>query len=190
MGSTIRKLVATIDDVLALSEDVRAELIRGSIVPKAAPTLGHSRAQTRTTATLDGLFFRSGGGPGGWLFFVELDVQFGGELFRPDICGYRRERLGQPLPTERPVQVIPDWICEVLSPSNEARDRVEKRETYFRFAVPHHWLLDPVEQTLEVYRRGPDAFVLVLAAHAGQTVRAEPFDAIELRVSDLLGVED
>ena len=82
---------------------------------------------------------------------------------------------------------MPDWVCEILSVSNESRDRVEKLETYFRSRVPHYWLIDPVEGTLEVYRRTDLAFALMLTAHRGQKVRAEPFDAVEINVDELLG---
>ena len=42
--------------------------------------------------------------------------------------GVRRERL--PDPDVLAIPVVPDWICEVLSPSNAPHDRVVKRRTY------------------------------------------------------------
>jgi Uma2 family endonuclease len=112
----------------------------------------------------------------------------GVELFRPDIAGWKRERVPQP-PTGRPIVICPDWICEVLSPSTENVDRVDKLSSYFRAGVPHLWLADPIERVLEVYRRTELAFALVLSAKSGQKIRAEPFDAVELEVDELFGVE-
>jgi Uma2 family endonuclease len=117
-----------------------------------------------------------------------MDVQLGGEVFRPDLCGYRRERMPR-RPQGRPVLLTPDWICEILSPSNASTDRVEKLDTYFKSGVPHSWLIDPLAGTLEVFRRTDLAFALVKAAHRGQVVRAEPFDAVEISVDELLGVD-
>jgi hypothetical protein len=38
-----------------------------------------------------------------------------------------------------------------------------------------------------VYRDSPEGYVNVMVSHAGQTVRAEPFEAVEIRVGLLFG---
>lgn len=189
MGTAFQRGLATVADLLGRPGDERLELIRGTLVEKAAPTAEHAGAQLGAGSTLTE-FFQHGrsGGPGGWWFFTELDVRFGSDVLRPDICGYRKDS-GIKRPTGRPVAIRPDWVCEILSVSNESRDRVEKQEIYFRANVPHYWLIDPLEGTLEVYRRTDLAFALVLAAHQGQRVRAEPFDAVEISVDELLGLD-
>jgi Uma2 family endonuclease len=177
----------TIDDYLARPDYERIELIRGAIVEKET-SIRHSLAQGATTRTLGNPFQRKpgGGGPGGWWFFNELEVQLKDEIFRPDVCGYRRERMPRP-PDVRMVAEPPDWVCEILSPSHPARDRVLKLQTYFQMRVPHYWIIDPVVGSLEVFRRTELAYALVLTALRGQRVRAEPFDAVEVRVDELLG---
>jgi len=55
--------------------------------------------------------------------------------------------------------------------------------------VPHYWIADPVEQLLEVYRHAAGGYPLALSAKAGQRIRAEPFDAVELRVDELFGAD-
>ena len=40
---------------------------------------------------------------------------------------------------------------------------------------------------LLVHRCAKDGYVTALAAGAGETVRAEPYDAIEIRVGELFG---
>lgn len=49
-------------------------------------------------------------------------------------------------------EVAPDFACEVLSPSTEARDRAVKMPIYARERVTHVWLVQPAQRTLEVYR--------------------------------------
>ncbi len=183
-----RQSGATIDDLLRRSEDERLELIRGVLVEKAAPTAEHAHAQSGIDGHAAWRFARKPGGrwPGGWWILTELDVQFGLEVHRPDVCGFRRERVAVP-PTGRPVGIRPDWVCEILSPSTQDRDRVEKLQTYFQFGVPHYWIVDPIEGTLEVLRRTELAYALMLTAHRGQRVRPEPFDAAEMSVDELLG---
>lgn len=180
MGSAI-----TVEDFLA--QDGRVELIRGTMVEKA--TSGeHSGAQGGISGRVGYRFNRKHGGrwPGGWWCFVELDVQFGNEIFRPDVCGFRRDRVTEK-PSGRPITTRPDWVCEILSPSNAKTDRVEKLQTYFAAGVPHYWLVDPIEGSLEIFRRTDLAYALVQSAHRGQRLKPEPFDALEFSVDELLG---
>jgi hypothetical protein len=56
--------------------------------------------------------------------------------------------------------------------------------------VPHYWIGNPEEKTLVVHRWSDSGYVIVLTAASGETVRAEPFDAVELRVGILFGDEE
>jgi len=57
---------------------------------------------------------------------------------------------------------------------------VKKLRTLHRAGVPHYWLLDPVRLTLTVLRFTPEGYLEVLTATGDETVRAEPFEAVEL----------
>lgn len=174
---------------MAQPPEARLELIDGEFIEKAAPTLDHGRAQQRLLASVGRAFDRKAGGPrdpGGWWIASEVDIALDGRGFRPDAVGWRRER--EPvLPKGRPVLLRPDWICEIVSDSNASADTVLKMRRYHQAGVQHYWLLDPLARTLHVFRYTPENYVLALAAEAGERVRAEPFDAIELAVSVLLG---
>lgn len=78
----------------------------------------------------------------------------------------------------------------MLSPSNTKRDLVHKFQVLHRHGVAHYWIADPLENTLVVHRWSVDGYIEILQATVGDVVRAEPFDAVELRVSALLGLED
>lgn len=190
MGEAPRRKLDTIADYLARPDHERIELVRGTIVEKSEATAEHALAQAATAGTVRVPFQRKPGSkwPGGWWFFTELEVQLGAEIVRPDVCGYRRERVPEP-PKGRPFALAPDWVCEILSPSNPQRDRVEKLQSYFQARVPHYWIIDPVGGSLEVFRRLDLAYALVLTALRAQRVRAEPFEAVELRVDELLGAD-
>lgn len=192
MTSSARRL-ATLDDWLASAEDLRMELVDGELSPKAAPDFDHGDAQSATAAVLRPAFARRRGGdgqPGGWWIASEVDIELGPhDGYRPDLAGWRRERVPE-RPTERPVRVVPDWVCEILSPSNERRDTLDKFRGYHRAGVPHYWILDPRTRTLTVHRWTREGYLVVLRAGAEEQVRAEPFDAVEIRVGALLGEED
>jgi Uma2 family endonuclease len=179
----------TIADWLAQPEESRFELIDGEFVEKAAPTIEHGMAQALTAGRIGDAFNRKpggSGGPGGWWIGTEIDIALDGRGFRPDLVGWRRERMPV-LPKERPVTVRPDWICEIVSESNRATDTVKKLRRYHQSGVPHYWIVDQLERTLTVHRHGPDGYLIALRAEAGERVRPEPFDAIELQVAVLLG---
>jgi Uma2 family endonuclease len=85
------------------------------------------------------------------------------------------------------VRVRPDWVCEILSPSNARDDQVTKFDTYQRCGIGHYWIVDPLLETLRVHRWTQEGYLVVLNAQRGQRVRAEPFEAIELQLGVLFG---
>jgi Uma2 family endonuclease len=182
---------ATIEDLFAIPEELRRhELVDGEIVEKGAATGEHGSTQADLVITLGRRFARRPGGrwPGGWWFATEVEIVFGDDVFRPDVVGWRRERMEQ-RPIGTPIHVLPDWVCEILS-TNRRNDLVKKKRAYHRHEVPHYWILDPTEETLAVQRWSPDGYVEVLAAQRGERVRAEPFDAVELPVGAFFGDEE
>lgn len=181
---------ATIADLLAIPEDRRRhEILDGVLVEKEAASGRHGEAQIRLAGWV--VPYHRGGGsvPGGWRFASEAEVAMAAsQVVRPDVAGWRRERLPT-MPAEVPIRVRPDWICEILS-TNRRRDVVTKKRLYHAHEVPHYWLVDPVDETLAVHRWHPDGYVEVLVAERTDTVRAEPFDALELRVGILFGDDE
>ncbi len=190
MVATSRK-PATIDDLIARGDTDRLEIIGGEIVEKAAPSRGHSLAEIKLGVAVDPYNRRPGDrGPGGWWIYTEIHVAYAtGELYCHDAAGWRRERL-EHRPTEWPVRIRPDWVCEIVSPRHELQDQVVKPRVLHAAEVGHYWLIDPEEQLLLVHRWSPDGYVIVQRATAGETICAEPFGAVELRVSELFGIED
>lgn len=167
------------------------EIVRGSIVEKAAPSAEHADAQSYLALLIKGPFQRrpgGPGGPGGWWILTPADVELANhEVYRPDVVGWRRERLPE-RPKGRPIRVRPDWVCEVLSPSTARRDLIEKMQTLRECEVPHDWIVDPEHQTLTVYRWSREGYVVALvASQSDRHVRAEPFDAVEIDVGLLFG---
>jgi Uma2 family endonuclease len=182
---------ATAADLAALPADLRAEVIGGEIVEKASPSAEHGDAQLGLGAFVRDRFHGGGGGgrPGGWWIMTEVEIELERhEVYRPDLLGWRRERVpGRP--TGRAVRERPDWICEILSPSNADRDLVGKMRVYYRHRVPHYWIVDPVARTLIVYRWTDGGYLAVLTAGRGEIVRAEPFEAVELPLDVVFGEE-
>src|SRR5688500_17865274 len=87
---------ATIEDFYAIPEDQRFhELIGGAIIEKASPSGEHGDAQSWVVSAIKSPFQRppGSGGPGGWWLATEVEVLLEtGDVVRPDVVGWRRER--------------------------------------------------------------------------------------------------
>ncbi len=92
------------------------------------------------------------GGAGGWWILDELEVQFARdtEVAVPDNAGWRRECLAR-FPCDQRFEVVPDWICEVLSPSTAKHNRIVKMPMHARYGVAFLWPVDSLARTLETY---------------------------------------
>lgn len=183
---------ATWDDMLAAeAAGLACEIVNGELVEKAAGDDRHGDALFQVPLAIGDAYGRRGGGgrPGGWWLRSEVDIFFERDhIYRPDISGWRRDRV-EVMPDEFPTRIPPDWVCEVLSPSTAHRDLGVKMDVYHRHGVGHYWVIDRAHRLLVVYRHGPNAYERVLAAEPERTVRAEPFDAIEIFVGRFFGVE-
>lgn len=180
-------------DLQAIPEETRFhEIISGEIVRKAMPSGPHGLAQRAVGGRIGDSYSRRPGGrrPGGWWIVTEVEIQLDEHnIYRPDVSGWLRERLPE-LPRESPILVRPDWVCEVLSPSNARNDLVKKMRVYHQRGIPHYWIVDPEQQTLTVYRRMEDGYLVALTAQSDERVRAEPFGEVELSVAALFGDDD
>lgn len=177
---------ATYEDVLAAPPNMVAEVIAGELHLQPRPTPRHAHAATGLWEELGPPFRRGRGGPGGWVFLDEPELHLGDEpqIVVPDLAGWRRERLPE-LPDTPYFTLAPDWLCEVLSPSTQARDRSLKMPLYCCEGGGHVWLVDPTAQTLEVYRLDGETYRLVVTRAGDCSGRFEPFDAISLDLNAL-----
>jgi Uma2 family endonuclease len=175
------KRPATYADLEALPSNQVGELLGGVLYAFPRPALPHTRAASRLGVELGGPFDRGRSGPGGWILLDEPELHLREDVLVPDLGGWRRDRMPE-LPQDAFITLAPDWVCEILSTSTAAVDRTEKMPIFARERVLHVWLVDPIVQTLEVYRLDGDSYRLALTARDDAKVRAEPFDAIELEL--------
>lgn len=174
---------ATRADLEALPDNVVGEIIDGVLYTFPRPRPQHAYVQATLTSDLDA-FQRGRGGPGGWWILAEpgLELEAAPEIV-PDLAGWRKTRVPG-LPATQAIRVVPDWVCEVLSPSTRAHDQVTKRRFYARVGVPYLWFIDPDARTLSVCALR-DAHWVELGVYGElDRIRAEPFDAVELNMAD------
>jgi Uma2 family endonuclease len=184
--ATALKKDATYADLCAVPDNFVAEILSGELYASPRPAFPHARAMSALGALIAGPFQFGVNGPGGWLILDEPELHFGADVVVPDVAGWRAERVPD-WSDAAYITLVPDWLCEVVSPSTERIDRTKKLPIYAREGVRTVWLLDPLRQCLEILELEGGRWSLA-ATHDGiQRVRAQPFDAIDLDLGTLWG---
>ncbi|MEA2491946.1 MAG: hypothetical protein QOH21_3738 [Acidobacteriota bacterium] len=114
----------------------------------------------------------------------EPEVYFGTDVYVPDLVAWRRERMPQ-IPDAQGFTLVPDWACEVVSPYTARLDRGRKLLGYARHGVDWVWVVDPGPQVVEVFHRTGEHLTWTAAFERNDTMRAEPFETLEIQLADL-----
>lgn len=183
-GPGEKKKRATYQDVLDAPEHMVAEIINGELRLSPRPGGPATSVASQLAGELIPPFNKGQGGPGGWIILIEPELHLGDEILIPDLAGWRVERLPT-VPEGAAFTVTPDWVCEVLSPSSETSDRLEKLPRYAAVGISHAWLVSPPRRSVEAFRLH-DSMWLAIAVHRSDVrARIEPFEAIEIDLARL-----
>lgn len=174
---------ATRADLEALPESVTGEIIDGVLYSFPRPRARHAYIESEIVTSVRGPYDKGRGGPGGWWIIAEPGIELPrAPEVAPDVAGWRRERMPELPPEGATFTMVPDWVCEVLSPSTRRFDLLVKRPFYAQVGVRWLWYVDLEARTLQVSRIHEGRW-LEVAIHGGDaTVTVEPFDVVELEL--------
>ena len=83
------------------------------------------------------------------IYFENVDVKFDGEnTVMPD---FKIVGDFSKIANGKYIQGAPDFIAEVLSPSNSSYDLIDKRKLYEKNGVPEYWIIDIYTKNIHVY---------------------------------------
>lgn len=176
MASVNVRRQATWEDVLAAPPNMVAELIDGSLSLHPRPAVRHVRIHRRVLRTLQG---PDEDDVAGWVVLHEVELHLGRPSPRslvlvPDLSGWRSERYDV-AEDAAAIEVVPDWVCEILSPGTHRHDRLVKMDIYARLGVGWAWLVDPAERTLEVFALRDDLWARVQVGGPEDRLTLQPF---------------
>jgi len=177
---------ATYSVLNALPKGWVGEIVEDELVASPRPLAAQTRAAFMLGVELGEQLDPRRGGNGRWCFLRAPELHLGRDVLVPDLAGWRRDRVSQPLePSEPFLTVAPDWVCEVLSPVTLSLDRVRKLPLYAQHGVSHAWFIDPEARTLEVFQRLKRGWLFAASYEGDALVRAEPFSGLSLELGAL-----
>lgn len=144
-----KERIYTIDDIYALPDGERAELVDGKIYYMAPPSRTHQRLQHFFDRTIGNYIQANNGGceiyPAPFAVFLnEEDTTY----FEPDIsviCDTSKL-------DEKGCHGAPDWIIEIVSPSSKSMDYFTKLMKYQEAGVREYWIVNPAKEQIMVYQ--------------------------------------
>jgi Uma2 family endonuclease len=138
-------------DFLALEvaddESLQYELIYGILVAKNAPSIKHQTTVRALFRAMDSYVQERFLGE---VWFAPMTVMLSDtDCPQPDLMFVHARQ--QHIVHDWCIAGAPDLIIEVLSPSSGGYDRGVKMQMYARYSVPEYWIVDPLNQCIEVY---------------------------------------
>lgn len=140
--------IYTIDDIYAMPDGQRAELIDGQMYMMAPPTTTHQRLVARLSHQILNHIDAKGGNcevfPAPFAVFLNKD---GLNYVEPDIsviCD--KNRLD-----DKGCNGAPDWIIEIVSPSSTRMDYSVKLFKYRTAGVREYWIVNPMKKAVQTY---------------------------------------
>ena len=171
----------TIEDIYALPEGQRAELIDGQMYMMAPPNPRHQKLCFSLARKIADHIDSKGGPcevyPGPFAVFLTADDI---NYVEPDIsviCD--KSKL-----TDEGCNGAPDWVIEIVSPSSSKRDYLTKSNKYEAAGVREYWIVDPKKEATTIYRYEVEAAPMI--AGFEQPIRSVVFSDLEITIADLL----
>lgn len=138
----------TIDDIYALPDGQRAELIDGQIYYMAPPTRRHQRITVELSTIINNYIKKRGG-------LCEVDIAPFAVFLNADDKTYVEPDISVICSpdklTDRGCSGAPDWIIEIVSPGSRRMDYFTKLFKYRTAGVREYWIVDPEKDRILVY---------------------------------------
>jgi Uma2 family endonuclease len=179
--ATPQKEVHTYEDYCRLPEGAPYQLIGGKLVMSPSPGKKHQTVLKRLLRTFDDHVESRDAGE---VLCAPRDVYLAPtEVYQPDILFVARENLS--ISAEDKVNGAPDLVVEILSPSNAYYDLRKKFRGYERYGVKEYWIVDPEEESIEVYGLAEGSLRLAARAEKKGQVSSGVLQGLTVSLEDI-----
>lgn len=169
----------TIDDIYALPDGQRAELIDGQMYMMAPPSRKHQQILLSLGRKIADYIDRKGGSCevdiAPFAVFLNADDR---NYVEPDIsviCNAARL-------TDKGCAGAPDWVIEIVSPGSRRMDYYTKLFKYRTAGVREYWIVDPEKSRITVYSFESDDTAEYTFS---ETVKAGIYDDLQIDFSSI-----
>ena len=137
----------TIDDYYRMPDSPRVELLDGRLFVMTAPTLTHQSISISLIRQICDFIDKSDHKCTPFIapVDVQLDEKDDTTIVQPDVLIVCDENK---LADDRRIIGAPDFIIEIISPTNRKHDTVRKKKKYEQAGVREYWMVDPDDQTI------------------------------------------
>lgn len=140
--------IYTLDDIYALPDGERAELINGYIYDMTPPTRTHQRIVLSLSRTIADYIESNNGS-------CEVDIAPFAVFLNEDDKNYVEPDISvicDPSKlSDKGCSGAPDWIIEIVSPGSRRMDYSIKLFKYRSAGVREYWIVDPEKKRITVY---------------------------------------
>jgi len=133
-------------DLLDFPDDgKRYEIINGELFMSPSPLIWHQRASMKLSVLLGTYVSENKLGE---VFASPCDVLLSNKnVVQPDLVVVLNEN--KDIITKENIKGVPDFLIEILSPTNRMYDVKKKRALYEQYGVKEFWLVDPELETIQ-----------------------------------------
>ncbi len=172
----------TYADYQELDDETRCEIIEGELSMTPAPNLEHQRVSRNLEFSM--------------LQYVEakklgevlnapVDVVLDeANIVQPDLVFVSKQNFK--ILEKNGIMGSPDLAVEILSPSSLYRDRYQKKDLYEKFGVRELWIMDPANQTIEIFCLAGGKYKLFCFASRKDKAKSSVIEGFEIEVSQIM----
>lgn len=148
MDALKKEEIYTIEDIFALPDGERVELIDGKIYYMSPPNTKHQMLVSDLHYQIKDYIKINNGRcdviPAPFAVFLDRNNK---NYVEPDISViFDKNKI-----TDKGCNCAPDWIIEIVSPSSKAMDYFTKLFKYRAAEIREYWIVDPIKQRATVY---------------------------------------
>jgi Uma2 family endonuclease len=168
---------------VAEHEMLRVEYLNGDIVMTPARSPHHQIIVTNLLLLLGQHAMQNGLG---LVLPAPLDVVLAKEaqIAQPDLIFIAKARAPK-LVTRAAITGAPDLVLEIISPSTARADRKIKPPLYAKYGVAEYWLVDPEDQSVEVFVLDGETYRVAGIYLAGDTIKVGRFADAQIAIDSI-----
>jgi Uma2 family endonuclease len=159
----------------------KVELVKGVLIISPAPSDKHQKISLKLSYSFYSYLLKNNVGE---VRYSPLDVRLWEDNIRqPDIAFMSKEHLDR---ITDECWGVPDLVVEILSPSNTETDKEDKFKEYQKAGVLEYWIVDPFNQSIEIFTLENGAYKLFGKWGLGETAKSKLLDGFGISVDDVL----